>query len=395
MNEVQEIIEAFDTAEGRGDRCALATIVSVDGSSYRRPGARMLVTETGSAVGNISAGCLESDVIEHAKHAVQTGRSQLLTYNTASTGEEMAWGLGLGCGGTIRVLVEPVCSPYIEAMRRSLTAETDARPMVVAIVYDCAPSGLASSMGSLALGSRLFIDEDGSVSHEKFSSRAAAMLEAEVRSIEVDDLPRTCCIEVDGVAAEIFIEALLPPASLVVFGAGPDAVPIVELARELGWRTEVVDLQARAATSSRFAIAARVTLARPEEVPDQVGITPRSITLLMSHNYSHDLAMLGFLLSSPARYIGVMGPRQRTERMLEELGVSRATGDRLHAPAGLDIGANGPREIAVSIIAEIRAVLNGRSGGMLREHRGAIHGNAGERESVISGEERVMSIVAA
>jgi xanthine/CO dehydrogenase XdhC/CoxF family maturation factor len=131
-------------------------------------------------------------------------------------------------------------------------------------------------------------------------------------------------------------------------------------------------------TGAGFAVANGVTLSRPEDVSAQVSITSQSITLLMSHNYSHDLEMLGFLLSSPARYIGVMGPRQRTERMLVDLGASQAAADRLHAPAGLDIGSNSPREIAVSIIAEIRAVLNGRSGGMLRERRGAIHGNPGE-----------------
>jgi xanthine/CO dehydrogenase XdhC/CoxF family maturation factor len=118
------------------------------------------------------------------------------------------------------------------------------------------------------------------------------------------------------------------------------------------------------------------------------------MTLLMSHNYSHDLEMLGFLLRSPARYIGVMGPRQRTERMLGDLGASRAAADRLHAPAGLDIGANGPREIATSVVAEMRAVLGGRCGGMLRERRGAIHGNPGDRDCG-SSEQRVVSIVAA
>jgi xanthine dehydrogenase accessory factor len=397
MNEVQEIVDAFDAAKLKGERCALATLVSVDGSSYRRPGARMLVAETVASTGTISAGCLEGDVIEHARGVIRTGKAKLVEYDTASTGEEMAWGLGLGCAGAVRVLVEPlpVSSPYMEALKRSLAVQADAVPTVIATVYHCAPSGLAPSAISLAVGSRLFIGEEGCVSHEKISSTAAAVLETEVRSLVVDGLPCTTGIELDGVAAGIFIEALHPPVSLIVFGAGPDALPVVELARELGWRTEVVDLQARPVTRTRFEVADRVTLARPEDVSAQVRITPRTMTLLMSHNYSHDRAMLDFLLSSRARYIGVMGPRQRTERMLEDLGASRAAADRLHAPAGLDIGADGPRQIAVSIIAEIGAVLDGRPGGMLRERRGAIHGNPGEGESGISGEERGLSIVAA
>jgi xanthine/CO dehydrogenase XdhC/CoxF family maturation factor len=357
----------------------------------------MLVRETGEAIGTISAGCLESDVIEHAKHTIQTGQSKLLEYDTTSTGDEMAWGLGLGCGGTVRVLVEPlgVSSPYIEALRCSLAVQADAAPAVIATVYQCTPSGLAPSPASLVIGSRLFIDEEERVSPDKLSDRMAALLEAEVRSLIARGLPCTTGIEVDGVAADVFVEALLSPVSLVVFGAGPDALPVVELARELGWRTEVVDPQARPATRSRFAVADKVTLSRPEDVSAQVSITPPTMTLLMSHNYSHDLEMLGFLLSSPARYIGVMGPRQRTERMLGELGASRAAADRLHAPAGLDIGANGPREIAVSVIAEMRAVLDGRCGGMLRERHGAIHGIPDEGESVTSGERRVLSVVAA
>jgi xanthine/CO dehydrogenase XdhC/CoxF family maturation factor len=356
----------------------------------------MLVGETGSAIGTISAGCLERDVIEHALQALQTGQSRLLEYNTASTAEEMAWGLGLGCGGTVRVLVEPlaVSSLYIEALRRSLAAQADAVPAVVATVYHCAPSGLSPAEAPLAIGSRLFIDEEGRLSTDKMSNRAATRLEPEVRSVMAGGLPCTTLVEVEGVAAGLFIEALLPPISLIVFGAGPDALPVVELARELGWRTEVVDPQARPASRSRFAVADRVTLSRPEDVSAQVSITPRTITLLMSHNYSHDLEMLGYLLRSPARYIGVMGPRQRTERMLKELGAGPAIADRLHAPAGLDIGANGPREIALSIIAEMRAVLDGRSGGMLRERGGAIHGNPGEGESGTAGA-RVLSIVAA
>jgi xanthine dehydrogenase accessory factor len=336
MNEVRALVEAFDAANLRGERCALATVVSVEGSSYRRPGARMLVCESGIHTGTISAGCLESDVIEHAKRVLQTGAAKLVEYNTATTSDEEVWGLGLGCNGIVRVLVEPLASgsPCIEALRRSCEARPDAPPVSVATVYD-----------------------------------------------------------VDG-AAKVFTETLLPPVHLVIFGAGQDALPVVELARELGWYTEVVDPQARPASRSRFAIADRVTLARPEDVGAHVSITPRTMTLLMSHNYSQDLALLRFLLGSPARYIGVMGPRKRTERMLRELAATQGMA-RLHSPAGLDLGANGPAEIALSIVAEMRAVLNGRRGGKLRERRGSIHCDPEDGECVTAAEERVLAGAAA
>ena len=314
MNENQCIVEAFDSATARGERCALATIVSVEGSAYRGPGARMLVTESGMCMGTISAGCLESDVAEHAKRVVRTGHSKLVEYDNTAASDEMAWGLGLGCNGIVQVLVEPLAagSRHIELLRRSRQEE------VVMI-------------------------------HEYSSGT--------------------------------FCETLFPPVPLVIFGAGPDALPVLQLARNLGWRTEIVDPQAREGSLSRFAIADKVTLARPKDVHSKVTITARTMALLMSHNYEHDRAFLHFVLASPARYIGVMGPRARTERMLTELSALDTDLTRLHSPVGLDIGANGPMEIALSIVAEIRAVLDGRCGGMLRD-RASIRDTGAERTCV-------------
>jgi xanthine dehydrogenase accessory factor len=144
MNEVDELVQAFDAATMRGERCVLATVVSVDGSSYRRPGARMLVSETGASTGTISAGCLESDVIEHCRGVIEAAKPKLLEYDTASTAEEMAWGLGLGCGGIVCRLVEPLASPspYLEALRRSREARSNPRPLTIVTVYRCTQSEL-------------------------------------------------------------------------------------------------------------------------------------------------------------------------------------------------------------------------------------------------------------
>ena len=398
MNEVRALVEAFDAATRTGERCALATVVSVEGSSYRRPGARMLVCEGGATTGTISAGCLEGDVVEHAKRVIRADASKLVEYDTASTSDEMAWGLGLGCNGVVRVLVEPLAqgSPYVEALRRS--CEAHAAPVSVATVYQHMPSGSAHADGRVAVGARLFLDGDENVCREKLNDEAASMIEREVRALSLGGaMSGAHVFDVDGGTVKVFVETLLPPVPLVVFGAGHDALPVVELARGLGWHTEVVDPQARPATRSRFASADKVTLSRPEEVAAHVGITPRTLTLLMSHNYTHDLALLRFLLSSPALYIGVMGPRKRTGRMLSELATTEgqlrleeAGLARLHSPAGLDIGANAPAEIALSIVAEMRAALYGRRGGMLRERRGSIHGGAGVGERVPLSEGQAM-----
>ena len=403
MNEVRALVEAFDAACARGERCALATVVSVEGSSYRRPGARMLVCEGGANTGTISAGCLEADVIEHARRVIRSGAAKLVEYDTTSTGEEMAWGLGLGCNGVVRVLVEPLAprAPYVEALRRS--CEEYAAPVSVATVYQHTPPESAPAASRIETGARLLINEEGDISREKLSGDAAVMLESEVRAVSLGEVASGAHIfDIDGARVKVFVETLLPPVPLVVFGAGHDALPVVNLARQLGWQTEVVDPQARPASSSRFVMADRVTLARPEEVAARVRLTPRTLTLLMTHNYSHDLALLRFLLASPARYIGVMGPRKRTERMLGEMAaneemfrVEEGSLARLHSPAGLDIGASAPAEIALSIVAEMRAVLDGRRGGMLRERRGSIHGSPGDGERVPSMGEQFLPLAVA
>jgi xanthine dehydrogenase accessory factor len=402
MNEVRALVEAFDGANRRDERCALATVVSVEGSSYRRPGARMLVCESGASTCTISAGCLESDVIEHAKRVIRTGEAVLVEYDTASTSDEMAWGLGLGCNGIVRVLVEPLApgSLYVEALRRS--CEAHAGTVTVATVYQHTPSGSAPAEGSVEIGARLFIDEDGETGRENLSDEAASLIEGNLRMTGRAESGGAGGYEVAGGSLKVFVETLLPPVRLVIFGAGHDALPVVELARALGWQIEVVDPQARPVSLSRFTLADKVTLARPEEVGSRVTVTPRTLTLLMSHNYSHDLALLRFLFASPARYIGVMGPRKRTERMLSELAANEETPlleetelARLYSPAGLDIGANAPAEIALSIVAEMRAVLDGRRGRMLRERRGSIHDARGDDERVPLTEEQAQPVAVA
>jgi xanthine/CO dehydrogenase XdhC/CoxF family maturation factor len=206
------------------------------------------------------------------------------------------------------------------------------------------------------------------------------LIEDGARAFLRDETSGVRIYERDGGTTKVFIETITPPVPLILFGAGQDALPIIELARGLGWQTEVVDLQARPASRARFAQAERVTAARPETVGEQVRVTPRTLALVMTHNYAHDQALLKFLLASPARYIGVMGPRKRTERMLQELAESdngfRLTETdraRLYAPVGLDIGANTPQEIALSIVAEMRATTQAREGGHLCRRHAPIH----------------------
>jgi xanthine dehydrogenase accessory factor len=343
------LLEAFDAAVSRGNSCALATIVSVEGSSYRRPGTRMLIASDGTCTGSISPGCLERDVVEHAQRVIRTHQPALLEYETSSMAHEVAWGLGIGCGGTLRLLVEPLPpdSSYVAALRLACDDRRNVNGVRVTTVFD-----------------------EFSATHEvsplPFSNGASA---GSVNGSTFEMMPG------------VLVETLLPRVPLIVFGAGPDAVPLVELARRLDWHVEVVDPQARISSHARFAIANRVTLARPAGVSEHVAIGPRTMAVVMSHDYSHDCALLGFLLATPARYIGVVGPSRRTQQMLNDLATTHEMLDRdvpsiarLYAPAGLDIGADSPEEIALAILAEMRAVAGGRSGGNLRDRGGGIHG---------------------
>lgn len=177
---------------------------------------------------------------------------------------------------------------------------------------------------------------------------------------------------------EVFIECILPSVPLVVFGGGHDAAPLVRFAKELGWHVTLVDHRTVTSTREQFATADEIIVARPESAALRVPIDSRTVAVVMTHNYSHDLQLLEFLLRSSASYVGVLGPRARTDELLQDLannGVAPGAQalERLYAPVGVDIGAETPEEIALSIIAEIRAAMAGRTGGLLRDQEGSIH----------------------
>jgi xanthine/CO dehydrogenase XdhC/CoxF family maturation factor len=185
---------------------------------------------------------------------------------------------------------------------------------------------------------------------------------------------------------EVFLEHIAPPVPLVVFGAGHDAVPLIRLATELGWRVTLVDHRPAVAARAQFSAADEIIITRPESAAQAVVLDERTAVVLMTHNYEHDRQLLKFVLPSPTRYVGLLGPRSRADKLLQDLaraGVepTHEQLERLHAPIGLDIGAETPEEIALSIIAEALARLSDRRGGMLRERKGGIHSHADENDA--------------
>ena len=370
------ILAELEKSNREGKTTVLTTVIEAQGSTYRRAGARMLLTSDGCSVGTISGGCLEADVALRAQKMMASGQPIVVTYDTTSD-EDIVWGLGLGCNGLVRVLIEPITpqqTDYVEFLSRCYG---DRQLGVVAT--------LVSVTGSVQekVGTRLMLQQNGSfISHLSPSVAAStvedarAALERKLSSLKSYQLPTG--------EVEVFIEVIQPPLSLLIFGAGHDALPVARFAKELGWNVTVVDSRQSTATHNRFTDADAIVLSRPENITDHISVGDRTVAVVMTHNYLHDLELLKILLPSQVCYLGILGPKSRTERLLAELRQigTQPTKDQMHrlyAPIGLDIGADTPEEIALSIIAGIQAVITGRLGNQLRERKGSIHEQVSKR----------------
>ncbi len=370
MSEIAEVLAAIESLHERGEKMALATIVSVRGSTYRRPGARLLVPETGDLVGNISGGCLEGDVADVAKVVMVDGQPRIASFDLTAD-DEAVWGWGLGCNGAIDVFVEPA-DKAAEVARALRTALEEERPISMVTVLD-------SSVPGVEQGSRLLVRPDGGT--EGGLGEAGADAEAVRIARELLELERSevRTLQVGPGEVRVFIEVLEPPLRLLVCGAGHDVIPLVRTAAHLGWRVIVADERPAFLNHERFPGAAGfVHVRRPDQITAEAGVDDRTFVVVMTHRYLTDKEYIRSLLSSPAPYLGLLGPRARTERLLRELaeeGVPASEGDRgrIHAPAGLDLGGEGPEEIAEAIVAEIVAVRRGRPAGFLKDRQGPIH----------------------
>jgi len=373
VSPLREAVEAYRRLRAEGVRLALATVVRGTGSVCRGLGARMLVTAAGETFGGIGAGCMERDVAARARQAIASGRRLLARYD-ANPETDIVWGLGLGCGGVTEVLIEP------------LARDADCAPL--RFIADCLAAGRAGAMATLIgpdvegvpLGAHLLLGPDGSASGPLLEDGrlAGAVLRDLGEALQGDLGPAVRQYAAGERTLQALLEVVRPPLALVIFGADQDAVPVARMAGRLGWRTTVVDSRAGLATPARFP-GATTLVCPPERAVERVRLDERTAALIMMHQYVWDMELLRTVLASPAPYVGVLGPRARTEGLLRHLGATaaeRARG-RLYAPVGLDIGAETSEEIALAIVAEVQAVFAGRAGGSLRDRRGPIHERPG------------------
>lgn len=315
-----------------GRRAALATVVRISGSAYRRPGAKFLVEDGGETTGGVSGGCLEADVRETGLRILREGTPRLLHYDTGSD-EETVWGLGLGCDGAVDVFVQPAtAAPFARA--RELLA-------------DGSPFGVAQ----------------GFAIHTVVKGPLLGQVE-----IVADPAGGDSRMEERG-PDTLFVDVLAPPPSLLIFGAGDDSQPLARLAHEAGFQVTVIDHRRGYLTPERFPPPARLVLRRaPDGVPS---LSRQHYAVVETHALQHDRDWMRALLAEPLAYLGLLGPRARKEHLFRELGVPEH--ERVFAPVGLDLGAEGPEQVAVSIVAEMLAVRAGRRPAHLRVKRGGIH----------------------
>jgi xanthine/CO dehydrogenase XdhC/CoxF family maturation factor len=336
----------------------------------------LLIAEDRWVAGSISGGCLERDLVRRAWWCLGEGQAALVSYDSTSDDDDLGWGIGLGCNGVVELLLE--------------RTETDRSVDPLAFIRECVRTEKIGALvtifrtpgGDEPLGACLAMAADGTIVARTnlIDAHELASLESQARRALRTGGPAATVTLTSGI--EALIEVIEPPPHLFVMGAGPDAVPLVRAARAVGWTITVWAPQSRRDAERQLAEADHVRAGAATALAPAVAAAHRPIAVVMTHNAERDREALAMLLPSTCRYVGVLGPRRRTDKLLATLdptGLSRPEhATKLHAPVGLAIGAETPDEVALSIVAEIQAVLAGDSAKQLRDRPGRIHATPAE-----------------
>lgn len=377
MKEITDIIRSYEQALISGKRMALATVVHVEGSSYRRPGARMLVTDDGQLTGAISGGCLEGDALRKALLAISQQKNKLVTYDTTDE-NDTTLGVQLGCNGIVHILFEPIQTDNAENPVELLKKVSAKRQNAVLVTLFSLHSRTGAQPGTCFL--HLQTDNQVTCNCTEAEMHDQLLSETQAAYQRSDSFFKSFDSKLTG-----FIEYFNTPPSLIIAGAGNDTIPLTEMASVLGWEVTIVDGRTGHATRQRFPKAGKVLVSRAEDVLKHITVDERTFVLLMTHNYNYDLALLKQLLTVDAcQYVGALGPKKKLERMYGELEsegmvITDAQKAKVYGPVGLDIGAETSEEIALSVLAEIKAVLGRRVGFSLREKLEPIHNRSDQR----------------
>lgn len=366
MKEINDIIQAYQKAKAADKKTALATVVKVEGSSYRQPGARMLVSEDGELTGAISGGCLEGDALKKALLAIHQQQNKLITYDTRNE-EDSDFGVQLGCNGIVHIVFEYIDYKKNNAVDLLIKVSEERRASVLTCLFSLA-------RGQKQIGTVLFYSQNTVWPENHYFDS----LTEDVKKVFESRLSACKSVMHENVPCEALIEYLPPAVSLVIAGAGNDVRPLVEIASVMGWEITVAEGRISHATEKRFPLATTVKVVGAEDFLNEITVDEYTFVVLMTHNYRYDLTVLKNMLNRDNRYIGVLGPKSKLNRMLSDLAeenveVSEEQMQRIYGPVGLDIGAETSEEIALSVAAEIKAVLEGKKGNSLRYKKDKIH----------------------
>ncbi|KQM73050.1 alanine dehydrogenase [Pedobacter sp. Leaf216] len=363
MKEINDIIVAYQLARKAGQRSALATVVRVEGSSYRRPGARMLITEDGLLTGAISGGCLEGDALKKALSAIHQQENRLVTYDTTDE-DDAKFGVQLGCNGIVHILFEPIDGLDENNPIKILESINGERENAVIIT-------LFSLESKTHLGTRSIIKSENRLGNLPTSITSEIL--ADVQQVLDSEESELKNYKFENELIDGFIEFIKPPIALVIAGAGNDAQPLATIAHLLGWQVTIADGRPTHATRQRFPNA-KTLVTKPAQLLPQLNIDAQTAIVLITHNYNYDTEFLGLLLQTDVPYIGALGPKKKLLRMLDKLDMNtEANRSRVYGPVGLDIGAETAEEIAISIIAEIKSSLSRATASSLKEKNQPIH----------------------
>jgi len=339
------------------DALVMGTIIATEGSTYRKPGAMMLIAADNSYCGLISGGCLEADLAARARDVFADGTPRNICYDM-SHGDDFAWGLGLGCDGIIHLMLQRLDGNagfgFLETLDQAWQAKSSGLLSLITSSDDPAhpAGGFALHCGAdFSIGDPLLMESFHSQGRSLYSSG--------------HDMSRRFwqdAIDTARGKLEVLLIPIMPPPAILICGAGHDAVPVARLATEMGWNCTIVDHRSGFACADRFPAGCDVLVLQPAEINAQVALDRLDAAVLMTHHLGHDRQYLSQVVSANVPYIGLLGPRARRDRLLGEIGAEDV---HVYGPAGLDIGAEMPESIALAIVAEIHAFLNRRDGNML------------------------------
>ena len=374
MNELQRILQAFEQNQQNRKRMVLATVVRTSGSVYRRPGARMLLTEDGRMIGAISGGCLEADLLERSQSLLSRGGDPILVRYDTTFSDDIVFGFGLGCNGVVDVLIESLSESSalgsLSLIQNCLSAQqTGAIATILSV----------DNIPNVKIGDRLMMKPDMAITNQITNADIARRITVDLYKTLIEKQTRIQSYTLSSGQIDVLLEVIRPPIPLLIFGAGYDAIPVVQFAKQLGWHVTVIDHRPEYLTRDRFSHADQLLCCKPEQ-PETYNslLTSQTVAIVMTHQYLGDLALLKTLVPARLRYLGVLGPKQRMQQLWQDLAEHGVTPDleqkqQLYNPIGLDIGSETPEEIALSIVAEMQAVIGGRSGHFLRDRIGSIH----------------------